>query len=269
MTRQPTRPPSVPAPAVGRAGSRAAAAMRATPSDAKRASCEETYATLVAGVAHPRTRANLTHLRRALEHLVATKSSDFSIANVVRVRAELGMKSPAASAVYNVGGEVFRTLIDAYAAAYGAAKPAATNGEYDDLVYAIADEALAQRVRWLVNENRGLQVQLDAARAAFGKLRAIPPRALLAHAQGDLAAETTAPSFSAEDMAAVRRFLEKADDLLPCEWDAETGALRLTRSGMQVAGPRFRQVLEAIAGDQPGGIRAGADPRRLPAAETL
>lgn len=231
----------------------------------KQAACDEAFATISATLP-TRSRNNLANLKRALDHMVTVRATHYTAAQVERVMAELGIRSPSKKAIYNAEGVHFRDLIAQYAAQYGGpAGQAVARSDRDRFVVGIQDQALRSKVQRLFDDNDVLRRENGALKALVARLQRVDPKALLALAQGVEAPAPVVAGLTIDPLeaAAARDFLQNADELLDVRWEP-SGALVSDRG--EVAGPRFRALLEravALPGDALADTRP---PNRLPPA---
>lgn len=225
-----------------------------TQKTAKQAECDKAYQEILLRIGATRTKNNLANIKRALDHMVSIGVSDFSRANVARAlrSKELNIRSPGQSALYNPGREPFEELIAAYAKAYNRhSENTCSKTDADDLISLIPDEGIRAQVQIVLNENQALRIANTSLKNLVSRLQPRSPKELLALAgDSEAAVSPNGVVCTPAEAAAVRRFLSKATDMLACQWDA-TGALLTLHGGMEVAGPRFRRILEALSDQDP------------------
>lgn len=215
------------------------------------------YVALKESFQNPRKKKSLENVWRALEHLRAMKSDDFSIAAVARAIQALNLGGPQGQSIRNTpDGNDFRDLIRSYASEHG--KPSGNNTAWsgdERIVGSIPDLRTASFVRELLNENRSKDRRIDMLKNLIGKL---PPMDLAS----DIAAASAPPKAlppgcdticDPGEIAAVVSFVknirESGDDF-NLRFEPASGALLWKGGVFEVARPGFLSALTKIAGKE-------------------
>ena len=208
---------------------------------------------LVARTESTKKQKNIDRVWAALEDMRARKETDFSLASVAKAIERLGLPGPKYQSLRNRDGADFKALIDAYRQEHGRAPKAAQESEDgdEDLPLAIADPRIQHRVRVLLREKRILADRNKILHEQVVRLSSTP--ALPTSSTTATASSAGASSFSADEIDAVRHFMERMESvgLLP---DHETGCILDRRSDREVAPPYFLDALKRIlstAGGRP------------------
>ena len=161
-------------------------------------------------------------------------SNDFSIATIGRLSAERG--GPAAGAIRNKTGEVYRALISAFARSVSAksSKMRATDHDHIDLILeGVTDPLLRTRLGLLLAELKATRAQLLAARHLANQTATLD----LAAASPDQSSPAS-PNFSALEIRALQNAISEAT-LAHWGWRADANGRVVTDTGNTVFAAGF------------------------------
>ena len=233
----------------------ATSAKRETESSA--VSSKQRFSEIISATQSTRKRKSLTNVWKALEHLRAVKSSEFTVASVARAIEALHLAGPKAQSIRNAEGHDFREIIVAYAREFGDPKSQKPEDpEFDHILSAIPDLRTAAFVRELMCESRSKDRRISLLKNLISKLTPVELKAdgSFAPIPGKGFPQASSPqSFSPTDIAAAasfRRSIEDSGEELGLQFEQSSGALLWKDGVLEVARPGFLHLLSRIAGTE-------------------
>ncbi len=172
-------------------------------------------------------------------------SNDYSVATIGRLSAP--RKGPAAAAIRNPTGQVYRALIQAYAESVGGKKKRFESREIDpvdNVLEGINDSVVRTRVRLLLAELQTMRGQLNAARQLAHQSAVIEIRGSVKPCGSEIP-PVSEYSLTEAELRTLRKAVAK-ETLDHWGWVTDESGRVVTDSGQTIFGPGFISALDKV-----------------------
>jgi hypothetical protein len=202
--------------------------------------------------ADPRKARSLRLIHAVCEEQRDRGSTDYSIVTIGRLSAELG--GPAAGAIRNKTGEVYRAIIKVFADSRAKKRPKAANSsstQADLILEGVTDPVLRARIGLLVAELKSTRAQLLAARHVANQSAVLD----LAQLPSDGSQPHPAPRLSAMELLALENAISDVT-LTHWGWRIDNSGRIVTDTGQTVFAAGFVTAVDKVLqSHRPGNVQ--------------